>query len=121
MKPIVSMTLADLAHEVGVIMAHMIDTTHIMNPEAHWDWSLIVNPNRNLLEGLVKITRKYHEEVIEKRVRDYNEMKKIDKVHITANKEPSESMGKTGMAIVVFRIEDKVMRKRALEKMVDLL
>ncbi|KAM1956112.1 hypothetical protein FF1_025335 [Malus domestica] len=81
MKPIVSMTLADLARGVGVIMAHMINTTHIMNPKAYRDWSWIVHPNRNLPEGLVEVTRKYHENVIEKRVMDYNEnKKKIDKI-----------------------------------------
>ncbi|KAM1060801.1 hypothetical protein TB2_024927 [Malus domestica] len=122
MKPTVSMTLADLARGVGVIMAHMINTTHIMNPKAYRDWSWIVHPNRNLPEGLVEVTRKYHENVIGKRVIDYNEnKKKIDKVDITANEEPSESMGKIGMTIIVFRTEGKVTRKREREKMVDLL
>lgn len=121
MKPTVSMTLADLARGVGVIMAHMIDTAHIVNPKAHRDWSWIVHLDRNLPKGLVEVTRKYHEKVIAKRVRDYNEMKKIDKVDITANEEPSESIGKTWMVIVVFQTEGKVSRKRAQENMVDLL
>lgn len=65
-KPTVSMTLSDPAHEVGIVKTPLIDKAHIVIPDVHKDWLWIVYPDWDEPEGLKDVVKKCPDEPIGK-------------------------------------------------------